>query len=203
MFLSALVVSTLFSYRLRRNMFARQEARTLLESLTSGASLLRHARTVELVMEAMARHFGEEEEKFAITGLLHDADYEKYPDKHPNVVVEKLRDIGEDEIAHAIAGHYTKWNIPRNSMLDKCIIAADEITGFIVAAALIRPTKIEGMKVKSVMKKFKTATFAAKVDREECIKGAELIGMELSDLIGFIIPVLQHNKEELGLASDS
>ncbi len=177
----------------------RSEARQLLESLTEGESLLRHARTVELVMEAMAKHFGEDEEKFAVTGLLHDADYEKYPDQHPNVIVEKLREQGEDEIAHAVAGHYTKWNVPRNSMLDKCIVAADELTGFIVASALIRPTKIEGLKAKSVLKKFKTASFAASVDREECRKGAEMLGWELRELIDFIIPVLEANKEELQL----
>ena len=179
----------------------RSDARELLHSMTESASLRRHARTVELVMEALARHFGEDEEKFAITGILHDADYEKYPDKHPNVIVEKLREIGEDDIAHAEAGHYTIWNVPRESMMDKCIVAADEITGFIVAAALIRPTRIEGMKVKSVMKKFKTATFAAKVDREECRRGAALIGMELNELIAFIIPVLTAHKDELQLSA--
>ena len=177
----------------------RAQARVILEEMTVGESLLRHARTVELVMMALAQKFEEDEEKFAITGLLHDADYEKYPDRHPNVIVEKLKAMGEEEIAHAIAGHYTKWNVPRNTLLDKCIIAADEITGFIVAASLIRPTGLEGMKVKSVMKKFKTKTFAASVDREECIKGAEMIGMTLPELIGFIIPVLQENREELGL----
>ena len=184
-------------------MLTRKEARKILETMTVGSSLLRHARTVELVMEAMAKHFGEDVEKFAITGLLHDADYEKYPNDHPNVIVQKLNDLGELEIAYAISGHYTKWNIPRKSMLDKCIIAADEITGFIVAAALIRPNRTEGMKVKSVMKKFKTSTFAAKVDREECMKGAELVGMDLPQLIEFIIPILQENKEELGLAANS
>ncbi|MDG2449472.1 MAG: HD domain-containing protein [Saprospiraceae bacterium] len=177
----------------------RTEARNLFYEMTEGKSLRRHARTVELVMEALAKKFDEDVEKFAITGLLHDADYEKYPEDHPNVIVEKLNKLGEKEIAHAIAGHYTKWNVPRNSLLDKCIIAADEITGFIVAAALIRPTKIDGMKVKSVMKKFKTIKFAATVDREECLKGAELIGMELRELIEFIISVLQENKEELDL----
>lgn len=179
----------------------RFEAREILASMTSGKSLLRHARTVEIVMEALARHFAEDIEKFAITGLLHDADYEKYPDQHPNIIVNRLKELREDEIAHAIAGHYTKWNVPRNSMLDKCIIAADEITGFIVASALIRPTKIEGLKSKSVLKKFKTATFAATVDREECRKGADLIGMELRELIDFIIPVLEEHKEELELTA--
>ena len=102
-------------------------------------------------------------------------------------------------MAHAIAGHYTKWNVPRNSLLDKCIIAADELTGFTYAAALIRPTKIEGMTPKSVIKKLKTKGFAASVDREEVYQGAEMIGMELPDLIQLIIEVLEEHKEELDL----
>ena len=177
----------------------REQAYEFLADMTKSESLLRHARTVELVMRAMARHFGEDEEQFGVCGLIHDADYEMYPDQHPSVTVEKLEQMGETELAHAIKGHYTKWNVPRNSMMDKCIVAADELTGFIYAAALIRPTKIEGMKAKSVLKKFKTKTFAAKVDRDEVRKGAELIGWELRELIDFIIPVLQENKEELGL----
>jgi len=177
----------------------RNEARAILEDMMQNTSLLRHSRTVELVMEAMGKHFNEDVEKFAITGLLHDADYEQYPVRHPDIIVKKLQDMGEEEIAHAIAGHYTKTGVPRNSLLDKCIVAADEITGFIVASALIRPTKIEGLKVKSVMKKFKTATFAAKVDRDECLKGAEMLGWTIQELIQFIIPVLQEHKEELEL----
>ena len=180
-------------------MISRTTAYSILTEMTQSESLLRHARCVELVMRAMAQHFNEDEELFGITGLLHDADYEKYPDQHPNVIVNQLREMGEEDIAHAIAGHYTKWNVERKSMLDKCIVAADELTGFIYASALIRPTKIEGMKVKSVIKKFKTKTFAASVDRDECRKGAELLGWELNELIAFIIPVLQANKEELDL----
>jgi len=181
-------------------MITRAEAREILQSMTESPSLLRHARTVELVMEGLGKHFEGDPEKYAITGLLHDADYEKYPTEHPNVIVKHLRELGEDEIAHAIAGHYTKWDVPRNTMMDKCIVAADEITGFIVAASLIRPTRIVGMKVKSVMKKFKTSTFAASVDRDECRRGAELIGMDLKELINFIIPILEAHKEELDLA---
>ncbi|GAB4245074.1 MAG: HD domain-containing protein [Saprospiraceae bacterium] len=175
----------------------RDEARSILFELTKTDSLRRHARSVELVMEALARHFGEDEEKFAVTGLLHDADYEKYPDQHPGVIVKKLEEMGEAEIAHAIAGHYTKWNVPRNSLLDKCIVAADELTGFIIAAALIRPTRLEGMGARSVLKKLKTKTFAASVDREEVYKGAELLGWELPQLIEFIIAVLQQHEDEL------
>lgn len=183
-------------------MISYEQARELFLEMTETASLRRHARTVELVMVGLAKHFGEDETQYGITGLLHDADYEKYPDQHPNVIVNKLNEMGETQIAHAIAGHYTKWNVPRESLLDKCIVAADELTGFIVAAALIRPTKIEGMKVKSVTKKLKTSTFAAKVDREEVYKGAELLGWEMSDLITFIIKILQDNATELGLSAE-
>ena len=178
----------------------RNEAYAILSEMTKTTSLLRHARCVELVMRALARHFGEDEEKFAVTGLLHDADYEQFPERHPNLIVERLREMGETDIAHAIAGHYTTWNVPRNSLLDKCIVAADELTGFIYAAALIRPTRIDGMDVRSVMKKFKTKSFAASVDREEVLRGAELLGWDLEQLIAFIIPVLEQHKEELELA---
>lgn len=179
----------------------REQAHAILSDMTKSDSLLLHARTVELVMRALARHFDEDEELFGVTGLLHDADYEAYPEQHPGVIVAKLNDMGEDAVAHAIAGHYTKWNVPRESLLDKAIVAADELTGFIYAAALIRPTKITGMKVKSVTKKLKTKSFAASVDRDEVRKGAELLGWELHDLIAFIIPVLQEHKDELGLTS--
>ncbi len=178
----------------------RQQAREILFELTKTESLRRHARSVELVMEALARHFEEDDEKFAVVGILHDADYEKYPDRHPSVIVERLREMGETEIAHAIAGHYTKWDVPRNSLLDKCIVAADELTGFIIAASLIRPTKLDGMTAKSVLKKLKTKSFAASVDREEARNGAALLGWELRQLIEFIIPVLQEHREDLGLA---
>ena len=182
-------------------MLTRAKAREILAEYTKGASLLRHARSVELVMEALGKHLDEDADKFAITGLLHDADYEKYPDQHPNIIVKHLNDMDETEIAHAIEGHYTKWKVPRNTLMDKAIIAADELTGFIIAAALIRPTKIEGMSVKSVKKKLKNAKFAAKVDREEVRKGAELLGWEMAELIQFIIKVLQVNKEELKIAA--
>lgn len=180
----------------------RREAEEILTEMTTSPSLLLHARTVELVMRALARHLGEDENLFGITGLLHDADYDKYPNQHPEVIVEKLREMGEETIAHAIAGHYTKWNVPRESLLDKAIVAADELTGFIYAAALVRPTKMEGMQTKSVIKKLKTKGFAASVDREEVKKGAELIGWPLNDLIAFIIEVLQQHQTELELVAD-
>lgn len=180
-------------------MLTRESAYDLLQEMTETPSLLRHARSVSIVMEALAKHFGEDPEKYAVTGLLHDADYEKYPDQHPQVIVDRLEAMGEGDIAHAIKGHYTKWDVPRNSLLDKSIVAADELTGFIIAASLIRPTKIEGMNADSVIKKLKTKGFAATVDREEVQKGAELLGWDLKQLIEFIIPVLHEHRLELEL----
>ena len=91
----------------------RTQAQAILEEMTKSKSLLRHARTVELVMEALAEHLGEDKEKFAITGILHDADYEAFPEQHPSVIVKRLEEMGEEEIAYAIKGHYTKWDVPR------------------------------------------------------------------------------------------
>ena len=112
----------------------RDEARVLLESMTKSVSLLRHMRTIELVMEAYAEKLNENTAEWAIAGLLHDADYEAFPEKHPQVIVEKLKAIGEDKVAHAISAHYTKWNVPYNTLLDKALLASDELTGFIVLA---------------------------------------------------------------------
>ena len=95
----------------------RAEARTLLETMTKSASLLRQMRTIELVMEAYADKLNENKDEWAIAGLLHDADYEAFPDKHPNIIVEKLRSLGEEKIAHAISAHYTKWNVPYETLV--------------------------------------------------------------------------------------
>jgi predicted hydrolase (HD superfamily) len=177
----------------------RNEAREILTSMTKSESLLRHMRTVELVMEAYAVKLGEDVERWAISGLLHDADYEAFPEKHPNVIVEKLNAMGETDIAHAISAHYTLWNVPYNSLLDKALLACDEITGFIVACAQVRPEGITTLEVKSVVKKLKDKGFAAKVDRNEVYKGAELFGVDLSEHISFIIETLRKNSGELGI----
>ncbi len=174
-----------------------EEARALLHEMTEGESLLRHARTVELVMEAYAKKLGENTEEWAITGMLHDADYEKYPEDHPNRIVKILGEQGEDKIAHAISAHYTKWGKTYNSLLDKALLACDELTGFIVACAQIRPEGIETLSPKSVKKKLKQKSFAAKVEREEIEKGIELFEVDLTDHIQFIINVLRENKDEL------
>jgi predicted hydrolase (HD superfamily) len=177
----------------------RQEASNILHSMTDSASLLRHMRTVELVMEAYARKFGQDVEAWAIAGMLHDADYEKYPEQHPNLIVSRLNELGQKEIAHAISAHYTKWNVSYDTLLDKALLAVDELTGFIVACAQVRPEGISTLEAKSVIKKLKDKGFAAKVERDEVYKGAELLGVELTDHISFIIEVLRANKGELGI----
>ena len=156
-------------------------------------------RTLELVLEAYAKKYNEDTEQWAMAGLLHDADYEAFPEKHPSVIVEKLRQMGEERIAHAISAHYTKWNVPYNTLLDKALLACDELTGFIVACCQVRPDGIATLEPKSVIKKLKDKGFAAKVEREEVYKGAEILGVELKAHIAFIIEVLRQHREELGL----
>jgi len=180
-------------------MITRIQASELLNSLTKNPSLLRHMRTIELVMEAYAEKYGEDQEEWAVAGLLHDADYEAYPEKHPQVIVEKLRTLGEEKIAHAISAHYTKWNVPYETLLDKALLASDELTGFIVACCQVRPDGITSLETKSVIKKLKDKGFAAKVDRDEVYKGVELLGVDLTEHISFIIDVLKKNREELGI----
>lgn len=180
-------------------MISRTEARALLASMTKSESLMRHMRTIELVMEAYAEKLGEDRDEWAIAGLLHDADYEAFPEQHPNVIVGKLRDIGEPKIAHAISAHYTLWNVPYETALDKALLACDELTGFIVACCQVRPDGINSLETKSVVKKLKDKGFAAKVDRNEVYKGAELLGVDLNDHIAFIIEVLKKNKAELAI----
>ena len=180
-------------------MISRTDAKQLLASMTKSASLLRHMRTLELVMEAYAEKLGEDQDEWAVTGLLHDADYEPFPEKHPQVIVARLRELGDEKIAHAISAHYTKWGVSYVTTLDKGLLACDELTGFIVACAKVRPEGIATLEAKSVIKKLKDKGFAAKVDREEVYKGVELFGVELAAHIDFIIEVLKKNKEELGI----
>jgi predicted hydrolase (HD superfamily) len=180
-------------------MITSDEATRILRELTKNQSLLRHMRTIQLVMEAYAEKFGEDKVEWGVTGLLHDADYEPFPEQHPNVIVEKLRDMGEQKIAHAISAHYTKWNVSYDTLLDKALLACDELTGFIVACAQVRPEGIETLEPKSVVKKLKDKGFAAKVERDEVYKGTEMLGVDLNDHIAFIIDVLKKHKAELGI----
>ena len=169
---------------------------------TETNALRRHARAVELVMRAAAHRYGsgnDDEEQWGLAGMLHDADYEKWPDEHPQRIVAWLRNEGEEAVAHAVSAHYTKWGVPYESTLDKALLACDELTGFIGACCLVRPGGVATLEPKSVVKKLKDKGFAAKVEREEVRAGAELLGVDLKEHIAFIIEALRPHAEELGI----
>jgi predicted hydrolase (HD superfamily) len=170
---------------------------------TETESLRRHARAVELVMRAAAHRFGAgaaDEDAWGVAGMLHDADYEKWPEEHPHRIVAWLRERGEEAIAHAVSAHYTKWGVPYESALDRALLACDELTGFVGACALVRPEGIATLEPKSVLKKLKDKGFAAKVERAEVQRGAELLAVPLDEHVGFVIAALRPHAAELGLA---
>jgi predicted hydrolase (HD superfamily) len=180
----------------------REEAWAQLCEWTESEALRKHARAVEVVMRAAALQYGDGEsdvEAWGIAGMLHDADYEKWPEEHPALIVAWLRERGEEPIAHAISAHYTKWNVSYDTQLDRALLACDELTGFIGACCLVRPEGIHTLAPKSVKKKLKDKHFAAKVERDEVTAGAELLKVELADHIQFTIDALKPHAAELGL----
>jgi predicted hydrolase (HD superfamily) len=181
----------------------RDEALRILHEMTGTPSLLRHARTVEIVMRALAGRHGEDPETWGIAGMLHDADYERWPDEHPDRIVARLRGLGEGAIADAIAAHYTKWGRPCETLLAKALVASDELTGFVVACALVRPDRLEGLEAKSVMKRFRSKAFAAKVERDEIERGCAILGVGLGEHAQFVIDALRPHAAELGLLPES
>ena len=184
-------------------MLTRDQAWTQLCEWTKTDALRKHARAVEVVMRAAAHRYGEgaaDEEKFGVAGMLHDADYEAWPEDHPKRIVAWLREQGEEEIAHAISAHYTKWNVPYETKLDRALLACDELTGFVGACCLVRPDGIASLEAKSVLKKLKDKGFAAKVERAEVTAGAELLKADLAQHVTFVIEALKPHAAELGLA---
>lgn len=184
-------------------MLTRDEAWTLLCQWTPSEKLRTHARAVELVMRDLATKLGEDAERFGLAGLLHDADYDSWPEEHPKRIVAWLRGRGDEDLAHAISAHYTRWNVPYDHLLDKALLASDEITGFIMACALVRPTRTEGLEPRSVKKKLKDKAFAAGVDRFEVAEGfrllMEAVGGTEEEHLARIIAVLHQHRAELGL----
>ena len=181
----------------------REESWELLCEWTESDSLRKHMLAVEAGMRAYAREFGEDEEKWAIAGLLHDMDYEKHPtpDEHPMVGVRELESRGyPDDILHAIKGHADYLDVPRDTLMSKTLYAVDELSGFIVACALVRPEGLEGLKAKSVRKKMKQKSFAAAVNREDIVRGAEELGVDLNEHIEFVARALRERSDVLGLA---
>ncbi len=169
---------------------------------TATDSLRKHARAVELVMRAAAHRYGEgdaDQERWGMAGMLHDADYEAWPEDHPNRIVAWLREQGEPEIAHAVSAHHTGWGVPYDTALDKALLACDELTGFVVACCLVRPDGVTSLTPKSVRKKLKDKRFAASVERAEVLAGPELLEVDLTDHIQFVIDALKPHADELGI----
>lgn len=184
----------------------REEAWALLCEWTPSEALRRHARSVEISMRAAAHRYGAgaaDEERWGLAGMLHDADYDTWPDEHPQRIVAWLRERGEPEIAHAVSAHYTKWGVPYTSQLDKALLACDELTGFIGACCLVRPDGIHSLKPKSVRKKLKDKHFAAKVERGEVQAGVDLLGVDLGEHVQFLIDALRPHAEELQLGGSA
>lgn len=180
----------------------RHDAWNLLCEYTKGESLRKHALAVEVVMRAYARRLGEDEDKWGLTGMLHDFDYELYPDPpdHPLKGSEILRERGyTDDLRRAILGHANYTGVPRDSLLARGLYACDELTGFIVACALVRPNGIWDLESKSVKKKLKDKAFARTVNRDEVYEGAQELAVDLGEHIDFIIASLREVASDVGL----
>jgi putative nucleotidyltransferase with HDIG domain len=176
------------------------EAQEILDEFVESESLQRHCKSVACSMRHFAKKAGEDEEKWYITGLLHDFDYEKYPKEHPMKGEAILRERGvKEDVLRAIQSHATYTGVSRDSLMEKTLFAVDELSGFVVAVAWVRPDKMGGMKVKSVKKKLKDKKFAAAVNREDIRLGAEEMGVEQEELITGVIEALTASAEELGL----
>jgi len=181
----------------------RQAAWELLCEYTKNENLRKHALAVEACLRASARKFGEDEEKWAVAGLIHDFDYEMYPSApdHPLKGSEILKDKGvTDEIRRAILGHADYTGVPRDTLLARALFACDELAGFITACSLVRPDRIVSLEAKSVRKRMKDKAFARSVSRQDIVKGAEELGVPLDEHITFCIAAMRNIADQLGLA---
>lgn len=190
----------------QEGMPAREDAYQLMIEHVKNERLQKHMLSVEVAMRFYARKYNEDEELWAMTGLLHDCDYEEYPDlsQHTLIAADWLRERGYDErIIYAILAHndINAATHPRNDLLSKALYACDEITGMITATALVRQNKaLPGLEVSSVRKKMKSKGFAAGVNREDLVKGAAELGVDLNEHIAFVIEAMSSIAETLGLA---
>ena len=183
----------------------RDDAWKLFCEWTESESLRRHALGVEAAMRAYARRLGEDEERYAVTGLVHDLDYERYPDLdtgHPRYALTELEERGyPQDVIDAVAGHAEFLEVPRETTMAKTLFAVDELSGFVAACALVRPTGIEGMKPKSVKKKLKQPSFAAAVDRDQVRRAADELGVDFDEHLAVVIEAMEGEKEALGLSA--
>ena len=181
----------------------RDDAWRLFCEWTESDSLRKHALGVEAAMRAYAREYGEDEERWAVTGIVHDLDYERHPDLdtgHPRVALEELPKLGyPEDVVEAVAGHATFLGVPRTTLMAKALFAVDELSGFIQACAYVRPTGIHGMTPKSVKKKLKQPSFAAAVDRDQMRRAADELGVDFDEHLQKVIAAMEARGEELGL----
>jgi len=188
---------------------SRADTLALMHEYTASESLRKHMLAVEGAMRAYAQKFGEDEERWGITGLIHDFDYERFPnnahsptEEHPSEGVRILKSKGyPDDILEAILGHAHYTNTPRESRMAKTLFAVDELTGLVTATALVRPSKsVHEVEAKSVRKKMKDKAFARGVSRDDVINGAAELGVDLDEHINFVIAAMQARSADLGLA---
>lgn len=179
----------------------REQALEILFEYTETESLRKHAYAVEAAMRAYAKKYNEDEELWGAVGLIHDFDYEKFPDEHPMKGSEILAEKGiSEEIRTIILGHAEFTGVGRDTLMAKVLYAVDELSGFIIAVTLVRPTKsVSEVAVKSVKKKMKDKRFAAKVNREEIRNGAQELGVDFEEHVKFVIQALSSVATELGL----
>lgn len=188
---------------------ARDEAWELFCEWTESDSLRKHVLGVEAAMRAYARQEGADEELWAVTGILHDLDYERYPDMdaddgHPRTAVALFRERGyPDELIDAVAGHADFLEVARETRMARALYAVDELSGFVAACAMVRPTGIEGMSPKSVKKKLKQPSFAAAVDRDSVRAGAEDLGVDFDEHLRTVIAAMEGQADVLGLGPKS
>jgi putative nucleotidyltransferase with HDIG domain len=184
----------------------RDRAWETLTRYTQSEALRRHALAVEASVGWYARRFGEDEGLWRATALLHDFDYELHPtlDRHPQAGAPILRSEGwPEEVVEAVLSHAEHLGLPRDTPLKKTLFACDELSGFVHACGLVRPTGLDGLESKSVKKKLKQPSFAAGVHRDEVYAGAELLGLELDEHIANVIEALRPTAPELGLRTQS
>ncbi len=192
--------------------WTRDRALALMHEYTAGEPLRRHMYAVELAMRAMAERYGEDPDTWGLVGLLHDFDYERFPnparsptEEHPSAGVRILADQGLPEpMQRAILGHASYTGVPRDTLMARALFAVDELSGFLVACALVRPSRSLGdLEVKSVRKKLKDKAFARGVNRDEVVQGAQELGVDLDELIGFVRDALHPSEALLGLGNAS
>jgi putative nucleotidyltransferase with HDIG domain len=185
----------------------REEAWTLFCEWTASESLRRHVLAVEACMRAYANKFGEDEERWGLVGMLHDLDYERYPDLHtghPRYALAELERLEfPEDMVRAVASHADYLEVSRDTPMEKTLYAVDELSGFVMACAYVRPQGIDGLTPKSVKKKMKATAFAAAVDRESMRHGAEELGVDFDEHVAFVVAALEPHADELGLSGSA